>query len=708
MVRRYQPTMADYAVVAISPALIITLVGSLVFFLLAVFYQGEFAARLHWVMACFVFAAVLISRIAIEEGFERASMFGVALAIPVGIAANRFIEVSGTWVDQFGWIINWGLIALIWWCAHKLTWDCTVIDESEDSSGAGLLQTVGFESGDPQTPSQLPVAPATSPPTDEMDLELGGSTMRRNAPVGWWQQRIERQRRPHAPGVWVVYFSLAALPLFGVGQWFIPATSVWTRRYVFWLLCIYVGSGLGLLLTTSFLGLRRYLRQRHVEMPSLMANLWLGIGGVLIGVLLLFAALLPRPSAEYAISQLPFSVGSPSRDASRSAPISQEGVKEDQPGAAPENPNAKDQSPPPLGNSTSQTSASKGASSQEGQSDQASSQDRSDNSSTREPDSQTSQATPSNAPESSETPDSPSTAPPDNSAQDNPPAGVPPQLDRKRKSDLEKGMDCLKQNSPPRPSAQQKQQQSTDEPKAADTPPTDRQRADNLPTETKPTAKAQPPGDTSGTAKQTPENPSTEQAAESTTPPAADSTAPLPQAVPQIGLETLSDLIKWIFYGALALGVAWVLWRSRREVWAAILEFLALLRDLLSGGRRKPRGTPADDEAIPEFPPVPFSSFADPFAAGIADQYDPGELVRYSFEAFEAWSREHGCPRQAHQTPHELARRVAAAQPVISAEAQAIAELYAQVAFAKQQTPLRPLEPLSRLWTKMSANLTPF
>ena len=40
-------------------------------------------------MACFVFAAVLIGRISIEEGFERAAPFGAALAIVVGIAANR-------------------------------------------------------------------------------------------------------------------------------------------------------------------------------------------------------------------------------------------------------------------------------------------------------------------------------------------------------------------------------------------------------------------------------------------------------------------------------------------------------------------------------------------------------------------------------------------------------------------------------------------
>src|SRR6185295_9967065 len=106
---------------------------------------------------------------------------------------------------------------------------------------------------------------------------------------------------------WVVYFSLAALPLFGIGQWFIPETNLWGRRYAFWLLAVYVASGMGLLLTTSFLGLRRYLRQRRIEMPAAMSGLWLSTGAALIGLLLVFAMLLPRPSAEYAVSRLPFS-----------------------------------------------------------------------------------------------------------------------------------------------------------------------------------------------------------------------------------------------------------------------------------------------------------------------------------------------------------------------------------------------------------------
>src|SRR5262249_28173496 len=135
----------------------------------------------------------------------------------------------------------------------------------------------------------------------------------------WWQRyqryRAERKKR-HTPGVWVVYFSLAALPLFGLGQSLIPVEHEGRRRYAFWLLTLYVGSGLGLLLTTCFLGLRRYLRQRQVKMPAALAGVWLTVGGVLIVLLLLVGAVLPRPNAENPLVDVP-GLNTGDRDASR-------------------------------------------------------------------------------------------------------------------------------------------------------------------------------------------------------------------------------------------------------------------------------------------------------------------------------------------------------------------------------------------------------
>ena len=63
MSKKLYMTNADYVAIAISPALIMALVGSLVYFLIEVMYVGEYQARLNYAFALFVFAAVLIARI---------------------------------------------------------------------------------------------------------------------------------------------------------------------------------------------------------------------------------------------------------------------------------------------------------------------------------------------------------------------------------------------------------------------------------------------------------------------------------------------------------------------------------------------------------------------------------------------------------------------------------------------------------------------
>ena len=307
MSRRLFPTLADYVIVAINPALVMTLVGSLVYFLLELLYQGNYPERLHFSLTMFVFAIVLVSRIAMEEGFEHAAPFGMALAVVVWLAMQRFVDYGHGALGHFGWLLNGGLMALSWWCAHKLTWDSTVIDESEESEGQGLLETVGIDraSGEVRAAEQSTAKETAAAKAQQAAGEPDAPRPKKGKRFRW-EDLLNRKDRPHAPGVWIVYFSLAALPIFGIGQAFIPAVNTASRRYAFLLFVVYVASGLGLLLTTSFLALRRYLRQRHLEMPTRMVGTWLTTGVVMIVALLAIVALLPRPNAEFAVSQLPW------------------------------------------------------------------------------------------------------------------------------------------------------------------------------------------------------------------------------------------------------------------------------------------------------------------------------------------------------------------------------------------------------------------
>ncbi len=287
MANRLQKTLADYVAIAISPVLIIALVGSLVFFLLEVLYVGQYTGRLQYILFFFVFAAVLITRISMRDDISsRAIAYGIIMAIGSALAINQFVEYPpNSPLANYRWLINLGLMGLIWWSAYKLTWDCTLIDDQADASGQGLLQVAGLD--DASSRQALQAANAS----EEKKEEKTG--------VEKLTEALEEKKRPHAPGVWVVYFSLAALPLFGLGQLLIPNTEPGRRRYAFGLLCIYVAGGLGLLLTTSFLGLRRYLRQRKLQMPVAMTGLWLTVGAVLILGLLAVGSMLPRPNPEH-------------------------------------------------------------------------------------------------------------------------------------------------------------------------------------------------------------------------------------------------------------------------------------------------------------------------------------------------------------------------------------------------------------------------
>ena len=288
-------SIAEILVTAITPALIMILIGSLVFFLISVFYVGEFQARLKYICALFVFATVLIGRISIEEGSEHAAIYGVGLGIAILLAMSRFSDA--------GLVINIALIAVVWFSAHKLTWDCTVLRQGKDASGQGLLQTAGLDDDDNDGPSQD--LDAVSQTSDDDDDDQPTADLAEDEPANplaaLFQRWKEHRKRPHAPGVWVIYFCVASIPLFGMGQILMPSDPL-TRRRAFLYLCVYVGAGLALLCATSFLSLRRYLRQRRLEMPPEMAATWSAVGAAMIVALLIFCMMLPRPNPEYSVS----------------------------------------------------------------------------------------------------------------------------------------------------------------------------------------------------------------------------------------------------------------------------------------------------------------------------------------------------------------------------------------------------------------------
>jgi hypothetical protein len=695
----------DYVVIAINPALVMVLVGSLIYFLLELFYQGQYPNKLHFCLTMFIFAAVLISRISMEEGWERAAPFGLALGVAICLAMRKYVEYPpGSPMEAYGWLLNYSLIALAWWCAHQLTWDSTLVDETQDASGEGLLQSTGLDSaesvvekdavdgknksansnsagkaapadskstGSSSTGAEAevdwasvvtPVQPSKRLPKPKKSAAASLSTQHDSLVAeendaekqSWWQRMMARRRRAHAPGVWVVYFSLFALPMFGLGQAFIPVSNTAGRRYAFLLLCVYVASALGLLLTTSFLGLRRYLRQRKLEMPAAMAGVWLATGAILIAVLIGLTALLPRPNAEYQISQSPFA-DSEDQNASSVAPGG-EGTKDDQATTAdgtrskPEkDAQSSDQStgPHPEGRDPSKTSGTKSTDGEAKKS--GGGEGKSNESSGDKSDHQQSSA--------------------DNSKNISGES-------KQSKSDGERGgQNSGSEKSSSNPKSGSQSEQSNSQSNQQKSQPSQNSSSENKSQSNQNNAH---PNQNNSPGSQSP-----------ATPPTPDLSI--------IG-TSLQNMVKWVVYVLLGLLAVWLLFAYWSDVLSWINRFLQSWQDffarLFGGGRDA-----GDEEAAaPRAKPKSFFQYPDPFDNGHAARMKPGELVRYSFEALEAWAFDNGCPRQTDQTPLEFAKQIGEHSPNLATAARTLTELYNRQAYAKGTLTAASVEHVRNFW----------
>jgi len=289
-------TLADYLVIAVSPALIMVLVHSVCFFLVDVFYRGEAAGGVRWVLFWFVLAVVLIARIGIEQGTGHALGYGLLLA-------------GATWVYlstvQPNVIFGAILLGVVWFTAHKITCNCTLVDDEADASGQGLLQSLRSLS---RLGRSAGVPPAGSGGVSPPETVPGQATRRIRGRPAAATGKTAAPSRPQIPGLWLLYYSLAALPIFGLGQTLLPAGDLAARHRGFLHLFFYLAAALGLLSTTSFLGLRRYLRQRYLVMPGNVALGWIQFGVAGAALVLGLSLLLPRPGAGEAWGALRYHV----------------------------------------------------------------------------------------------------------------------------------------------------------------------------------------------------------------------------------------------------------------------------------------------------------------------------------------------------------------------------------------------------------------
>ena len=179
-----------------------------------------------------------------------------------------------------------------------------------------------------------------------------------------------------------------------------------------------------------------------------------------------------------------------------------------------------------------------------------------------------------------------------------------------------------------------------------------------------------------------------------------------PPSAPQTNLlESLGSIAKLIYYLGFAALALFLLWKYRHQVMAALSKFIQDIRDLwarIFGRKPKKAKTIAADDPKEVGPPLPsFAAFQNPFASGAAQTWPLEQLVRYSFEALEAWARENNCARDPDQTPVEFAEQIGRSNEAVGQPAHALAGLYNRVAYAKESPSRSSVDAIQRLWSKL-------
>lgn len=625
----------------VGPILIILMIGALVFFLIDIFYRGPHSARLGWVLGLFTIAAVLVSRISIDSGIERAALFGFALASATFVVTVTLVDFEYGNLAFLKPVVVVAFIAVVMWCANRLTWDCTMIDDSRDVSSIGLTELVKRKMLRKEKPKRSP----NQSPVDRK-------------PTSPWFALFANSSTRNTPGLWVFYFAIAAFPIFGFGQWFAQPSEGWGYRWIFFLFAVYLGSGLGLLMLTSLLGLERYVNKRGAELPGVVSRTWMVVGTLFALAVMLVMLILPSPSISNGLENALAFLTTNSKEPNKHA-VGKDGQKQgDNPNNEKVDNDAKDAEKRDGDEgeaegkgkdgkrSSSKNGKSKNQNDSKGSQGKGKSQGKDQKSDSKSGDKSSSKSK-SEESKGGNRDDSKN----DNDAQD-------------KKSGEEKTKDdAQKQGDKGRDQPGKKQEEQPQGQQAKNPPKKQAQQRPNK-------------GDQANPA------------------PAPNPASKLASSVS----KSLGSIIKFLVYAIGFVVLLITLWLFREEL-------AKLWNDLFGSKEEKEEAEEYSEKKKRSDKPLPsFESFQEPFANGLASQWTPAQTIQYTFQALEAWGRGYQQPRDQDQTPHEFAKQLNAINKDVATEARRLADLHGQSMFSGDAVDQADASQLKKIWNLMKAN----
>jgi hypothetical protein len=634
--KKIRPEGLDYLLASIAPFFIIGMIGSLVFFLITVCYQGSYTQRLMWILGLYTVASVLIARIAIEQSRTLSYAYMLALAGATLLVTPQFFVVTGP-MAIFSFPILIALLVIVAVLADRITFDCTSMNEQVQSSGVGILQSLGL------IQSERNAAEKEKPNLRKSDNQQIEPTP---------SERKTANSRKHNPGVWVLYFALLALPLFGLGQLIIQNPE--DRSWAFKCLFLYLLCSLCLLVLIALLSLRKYLRERGVPMETSFAIRWLAIGMLSVFAMLCVLSLLPLPGKSLLSMDMPFRITS--RDDLKTSRwgwgpegVPKEGGKPGQPqdGGKPQGEQAPKQ-PNVDPENQRQPGAGKQASGKQGDGKQG------------------------------------------DGKQGDGKQGDGKQGDGKQVE----GKQGEGKQGEGKQSEGQKQGVSSEDPKNKQADQASKGEKGDSQNEDERDGKKDEKGEKQDQQKQQE--------------PGNAGNQPKPQEQQQAPPPTQSMSIQWNFSAAFqwlamfVLAIVAVVFgiRYRQQLLQAWTEFRDWLNALL--GRKTRIQVPVVDENVTliEDPFPPFQSFGNPFTAG--NRWTREQIVRHMYRATVSWGYEHRVVRRDDETPEEFMRRLARRFPQQQELLSMLGQLYNRIAYARGTVRNEEMKPMGDLWRWLS------
>lgn len=669
---RLHHTAADYAAIAIAPVLIFVMLFSLASFLCIVLYSGGYSGALVWTMLMYSMGATAVARITIENDRQYSSLYAIALGLATVYVLVAYVGDP---------IFSIGIVWIVGYLADKIVHDCTIVDDSIDSSGQGLVDS-GLSFLKLRRQQHQTAASLSKPKSDDTDASAKSKRTKKNPAAG------------HQPGRTVLWLALGALPLFGLGQFFLGGDSKsWNLARI--LLTLYLFSALSLLVVTSFLNLRRYLRQRQTEMPLDATIAWLAGGIVIIGLILMIAYVAPLPgkaiaslkAPEFLTNRSPLSAseygwgdegaeisdendaqssetgpdGSPSGETQSGAKAGgQKGNRED--GPAGSDPGGKKQgkgqdpgSDQPAGGekNNSKSQSTSGDSKSSGNQQQTKTEQNSQQSQSQSQQNQSSQSANESSSDSSPGSESKSDA---SKSEATISAGDDSKSGEQDSSNAESDSANETQSSK-NESAEQSKQES------------DQSKQNN--------EQSRPPSEN--------QNQNSNQQKE----PLSARTKPPPDRSPPLSgvFSTIAGMLKWLIFLGLFAFIAIFIFRNLDAIMAWWDSLFA------EEDRETTAQQPSPKKLQPETPPRPFSSFRNP----VGDP-DPRKVVVVTFQALEAWCREQGVERSPDETPSEFVRRVAVQFPTLGQSAIQVVDAYNRIVYGRAAAAKNDVEAASSVW----------